>query len=87
MAFVSGNSDMTDYYKDDEPYTPRPKYTHRFTAIEVRALREERGCGMAEAKQILMRQQILEDLKRGRNSQDVVLLYNILEYMIENHYV
>lgn len=87
MAFVSGNFDMTDYYKDSEPYTPRSKYSHRFTATEVRALREERECGLVEAKQILIRQQILEDLKRGRNSQDVVLLYDLLEYMIENHYV
>lgn len=78
---------MTDYYIGDEPYTPRPKYTHRFTVLEVRELREERGCGLLEAKQILMRQQMLEDLKSGRNSHDTVLLYDILEYLIENHYV
>jgi len=40
-----------------------------------------------EAKKILMREQILTDLKRGRNSQDIVLLYDLLEFMIENHYV
>lgn len=78
---------MTDYYMDDEPYVPRPKYTHRFTAAEVRSLREERGCGLMEAKRILTRQQILEDLNRGRRSKDTVLLYDILEYMMENHLV
>lgn len=77
---------MTDYYKDYEAYKPWPKYAHRFTVTEVRALREERGCGLMEAKQILMRQQILGDLKKGRNTQDVVLLYDILEFMIENKY-
>lgn len=74
---------MTDYYKDYEPYTPRPKYTHRFTAVEVRALREERGCGMMEAKGVLMKKQILEDIQSGKNSLNVALLYDILEYMIE----
>lgn len=78
---------MTDYYKDDEAYTPRQKYSHRFTAADVRALREERGCGLMEAKRILERRQILEDLNKGRRSQDTVLLYDILEYMMENHLV
>jgi len=78
---------MTDYYKDDEVYIPRPKYSLRCTAADVRALRDERGCGLMEAKRILERQQILDDLNRGRNSQDTVLLYDILEYMMESHLV
>lgn len=77
---------MTDYYRE-EKYTPRQKYTHRFTAADVRALREERGCGMGEAKNILMKQQVRTDLERGRNSHNVVMLYDLIEYMLENHLV
>lgn len=77
---------MTDYDRE-EVYVPRPEYTHRFTAAEVRTLREERGCGMVEAKEILMRRQIMEDIKSGRNSHNVVLLYDLLEYMLENHII
>lgn len=81
---------MTDYYDSNwgsDVYIPRPKYTLRCTAADVRALRDERGCGLMEAKRILERQQILEDLNKGRRSQDTVLLYDILEYMIENRHV
>lgn len=75
---------MTDYYKDVEyTYTPREKYTCRFTATDVHALREERGIGLMEAKSILMKEQILKDIQSGRNSLNVSLLYDILEYMIE----
>lgn len=78
---------MTDYNREEATYAPREKYGPKFTAVEVRALREERDCGLVEAKQILMRQQILEDLKNGRRTQNTTLLYDILEYMIENRHV
>lgn len=78
---------MTDYNRDEATYAPYEKYRPQFTATKVRALREERGCGLMEAKQILMRQQILEDLAKGRRTQNTTLLYDILEYMIENRYV
>lgn len=77
---------MTDYNRETA-YVPRPKYTHRFSANDVRALREELGCGLAEAKGILVRQQISEDLQKGRKSLDVATLYDLLEYMMENHLV
>lgn len=80
---------MTDYYKDldYEIYVPREKYSPRFTADDVYAYRNEHQCSMMEAKDKLMREQILEDLDKGRNSHNVVLLYDILEYMLENRYV
>ena len=76
---------MTDYYKDmDHIYVPRQKYGPRFTAAEVRAYRDENSVGMMEAKEHLMRQQILGDLARGRCGLETGLLYDILEYMVEN---
>lgn len=77
---------MTDYNRETA-YVSQPKYTHRFSANDVRALREELGCGLIEAKGILVRQQIREDLQKGRRSLDVALLYDLLEYMMENHLV
>lgn len=60
------------------------KYGPRFTAEDVRALRDEKCCGMYEAKEILMRQQMLEDLKNGRQGLRPSVLYDILEYLLEN---
>lgn len=79
---------MTDYYKDIEyEVKPSVKYGFRFTASDVRAYRDEHGCSMMHAKDVLMRRQILEDLNKGRCSHDTVMLYDILEYMLENRYV
>lgn len=79
---------MTDYYKDFEyTFIPHPKYGPRFTADDVYAYRNEHQCSIMEAKDKLMREQILEDLNKGRNTHNTVLLYDILEYMIENRYV
>lgn len=78
---------MTDYNRDEAVYVPRQKYAPKFTVKEVRAFREEHECGLMDAKKELMRRQILEDLNRGRNSHDTVLLYDILEYIVENRYV
>lgn len=75
---------MTDYRRDDEVYIPRQKYAPRFDATDVYALRDDRECSLMEAKSILMRHQILEDLEKGRNSHDIVLLYDILEYVLKN---
>lgn len=77
---------MTDYNRE-EVYKPRPKYGPRFDAIDVRAYRDEHGCGMMEAKETLMRKQMLNDIMGGRRSHNVTMLYDILEYMLENRYV
>jgi hypothetical protein len=75
---------MTDYYKESAPWFPSPKYSHRFTSQDIKDLCAEQGCGIFEAKQILMRRQIMEDINNGRRTQNVVLLYDLLEYMLEN---
>ena len=77
---------MTDYNRE-EVYTPRLKYGPRFTADDVRAHRDMYGLGMMECKEILMKQQIIEDLEKGRSGLDTSLLYDILEYMVRNDYV
>lgn len=75
---------MTDYYKDIEyEYKPRVKYAPKFTSEEVYSLRNDREISLHEAKSILMKEQILKDLTVGRNCHNVVLLYDILEYLIE----
>lgn len=76
---------MTDYNRDEAVFKPRPKYGPRFTADDVRSLRDERGCGMMEAKNILMKRQMLHDIEGGRRSHNTTLLYDLLEYMIENN--
>ena len=75
---------MTDYDRDYGPIVPHVKYGPRFTAAEVRAYRDENFIGMMEAKERLMRQQILGDLEKGRCGLETGLLYDILEYMVEN---
>jgi len=77
---------MTDYNRETTYVSP-PKYTHRFSANDVKALREELGCGLIEAKGILVRRQIYEDLQKGRAGLDVATLYDLLEYMMETHLV
>lgn len=79
---------MTDYYKDiDVEFKPREKYGPRFTATDVRAYRDQNSCGMMQAKNVLMSRQMLADLNKGRRSHDTVMLYDILEYMLENRFV
>lgn len=77
--------EMTYYNRDCGPYIPPKKYGPRFDPTDVRALREHLGCGLVEAKSNLMRDQILEDLKLGKQGLDTALLYDILTYLIENN--
>ena len=77
---------MTDYNRDEAEFTPRPKYGPRFNAADVRAFRDENECGMLTAKECLMKEQLLNDIQGGRATHNVTLLYDIVEYMIENRY-
>lgn len=74
---------MSNYDREDQ-YVPLPKYGPKFTAEDVRKLRDEKCCGMYEAKELLMRQQMLEDLRKGRNGLQTSVIYDILEYLLEN---
>lgn len=79
---------MTDYYKDIEyEVKPREKYGPRFTAEQCFEYRDRNQCSIMKAKDDLMREQMLEDLAKGRCGLDTSLLYDILEYMLENRYV
>jgi hypothetical protein len=76
---------MTDYYKDiDDPYIPPKPYGPRFEATDVRMIRDSLGCGLMEARSVLMQEQVLEDLRKGKCGLDTGLLYDILIYLIEN---
>lgn len=77
---------MTDYYKDwpPEPYIPREKYKPDVLADEVFELRNAKEISLYEAKSILTKQQLLKDLAKGRQGLSTSVLYDILEYIIEN---
>lgn len=78
---------MSNYERDTEPYTPPVKYGPRFTAVDVRKVRDEYDCGLVTAKGILMRKQIQEDLANGKCSLNVGLLYDVLLYLTENQLI
>lgn len=72
------------HYNREEEYVPREPYKLRFTAEDVRQVRDSKQVGMMTAKDILVREQILNDIQRGRRSLDVALLYDLLEFMIQD---
>ena len=78
---------MTDYDRDYGPIVPRVKYGPKFTADDVYELRNERECSLAEAKETLMRKQMLKDLEVGRCGLNTALLYDMLEYMLEKRLI
>ena len=78
---------MADYDRDYGPIAPRVKYGPKFDAGDVRKLREETGAGMMECKRSLMRKQMLKDLEVGRCGLNTALLYDMLEYMLEEHLI
>lgn len=78
---------MSHYDRSSE-YVECPKYGPRFTADDVRALRDKQGCGMMEAKGILMKEQILSDIQLIKIGGWIdVSIWEILEYLIENNHI
>ena len=76
---------MTDYDRDRGPYIPPPKYDPHPSLDQIQEFRELNGYShtFKESAGHLIRDQIREDLTRGRSGLNVGLLYDIMEYMNE----
>lgn len=77
---------MTDYYKDWplETYKPKPKYNPSINIQDVFNPRETKEISLSAAKNILVKKRLLKDLAKGRQGLSTSVLYDILEYIIEN---
>lgn len=65
------------------------KYKPNLDIEKIKAVREERSCGMLEAKAICIREEILKDIELLRSPIAWVdfNMLDILEYLIEHNHI